>query len=104
MQVASLTSIKGPLDPDGEVKSALNGPQVRCAMNSESLARLSEFMAHLTGSPFRADLTAPVGSHGPLALVRGATCMLRPPWNACHEFRSRSKVMARGSSVVPAWN
>ena len=41
MQMASLTSIKGPLDPDDAVKSALNGPQVRCAMNSESLARLS---------------------------------------------------------------
>ena len=48
MQMATLTSAKGPCDPTGAVKSALNGPQVRCAMNSESLARLSEFMAHLT--------------------------------------------------------
>ena len=48
MQMATLASIKGPLDPDDSVKSAQNGPPVRCAMNSESLARLSELMAHLT--------------------------------------------------------
>ena len=47
MQVAILTGAKGLCDPTGAVKSALNWPQVRCAMNSESLARLSEFMAHL---------------------------------------------------------
>ena len=62
MQVASLTSLKGPCDLAGAVKSALDGPPVRCAMDSESLA----------------------------------------PWNARHEFRSRSKVMACGSSVAPA--
>ena len=103
-QVSYLTGTKGPCDPTDSVKSALKVLLVRCAIDSESLARLSEFMAHLTGSPFRADLTAPVGSHGPLALVRGATCMLVPPWNACHAFRSKSKVMARGSSDAPAWN
>ena len=70
MQMATLTSAKGPCDPTGAVKSALNWPPVRCTMNSESLARLSEFMAHLTGSDFGADLTAPAGSHRPLALVR----------------------------------
>ena len=70
MPVASLTSIKGPLDPDDAVKSALNGTQVRCAMNSESLAWLSEFMAHLTGGAFEADLTELVGSHRPKLLVR----------------------------------
>ena len=36
MQVASLTSIKGPLDPTDAVKSALNGPPDRCAIDSES--------------------------------------------------------------------
>ena len=70
MQVASLTSAKGPCDPTGAVKSALNGPQVRCAIDSESLARLSESMARLTGSDFGADSTASVGSHGPLVPVR----------------------------------
>ena len=50
MQVASLTSAKGLCDPTGTVKSALNGPQVRCAIE--------------------ADLTASVGSHGPLVPVR----------------------------------
>ena len=38
MQVASLTSILGLCDPTDAVKSALNGPPARCAMNSESLA------------------------------------------------------------------
>ena len=70
MQVASLTGAKGLCDPTGAVKSAPNGPQVRCAMNSESLAQLSEFMAHLTWDAFEADLTAPVGSHRPKLLVR----------------------------------
>ena len=46
MQVASLTSIKGPLDPDDAVKSALKAPQVRCVMNSESLAQLA--LSHVT--------------------------------------------------------
>ena len=50
MQMATLTSIKGLLDPDDAVKSALNGPPVRCA--------------------FEADLTEPVGSHRPKLLVR----------------------------------
>ena len=104
MQVASLASIKGPLDPTDAVKSALNGPPVRCAMNSESWARLSEFMAHLTGSAFGPNLTASVGSHGPKLLVRHLAWRLGPPWNARHEFRSRSKLMACGSSVAPAWN
>ena len=83
-QVSCLTRIKGLCDPTDAVKLALNGPPVRCAMNSESLARLSKFMAHLTGGPFRANLTASVGSHRPL---------LAPLRNACHEFRSRSKLM-----------
>ena len=102
MQMATLTSIKGLLDPDDAVKSALNGPPVRCAIDSESRARLSESMAHLTGSAFEADLTGPVGSHGPLLPVRHLAWRLEPLWNACHEFRSRSKLMARGSSVAPA--
>ena len=97
MQVASLTGSKGLGDPTGAVKSAPNGPQVRCAMNSESLARLSEFMAHLTGSAFGPNLTASVGSHGPKLLVRHLAWRLGPPWDAHHEFRSRSKLMARVS-------
>ena len=104
MQVASLTGAKGLGDPTGAVKSAPNGPQVRCAMNSESRARLLEFMAHLTGSAFGPNFTASVGSHGPKLLVRHLAWRLGPPWNARHEFRSRSKLMACGSSVAPAWN
>ena len=50
MQMATLASTKGLCDPTDAVKSALNSSwtPVRCAMNSESLAWLSEFMAHLT--------------------------------------------------------
>ena len=70
MQMASLTSVKGPLDPDDAVKSARKSHPVRCAIDSASLARLSESMAHLTGCDFRADLTAPVGSHRPKLLVK----------------------------------
>ena len=103
-QISCLTSTKGPCDLAGSVKSARKSPPVRCAINSESLARLSELMAHLTGSAFGPDLTGPVGSHGPRLLVRHLTWRLGPPWNARHEFRSMSKLMACGSSVVPAWN
>ena len=49
-QVSYLTGAKGLCDPTDAVKSAS--------------------MAHLTGSAFEADLTAPVGSHGPLVPVR----------------------------------
>ena len=69
MQMATLSSIKGPLD-------------------SESLAQLSESMAHLTGGPFGANLTASVGSHRPKLLVRQLTWRVGPLRNARHEFRS----------------
>ena len=48
MQVAPLTGAKGLCDPNDAVESAPKSLPVRRAIDSESLARLSEFMAHLT--------------------------------------------------------
>ena len=69
-QVSYLTGTKGPCDPTDAVELASKSLPVRRAIDSESLARLSESMAHLTGSDFGADLTGSVGSYRPELLVR----------------------------------